>query len=240
MTSELLETDKFEGSSYEVIAWARGETVIGYWQFGSYQGEWVLVSRTSDGKSYKIYKGYYGSCSGCDSYEAEMGYGDVTRAQGLKFAEGYQEFLLIPKQTMRNLCKNRNLVQVFPANFREEYGDISLKEVVNETLLWTLLDEKLPIQPKDILDCPNQELRRRGIEQYGAEKFFKNVEKEEIDSDEGNYLIRIGTRMFVYLKDSSTKRRYLLQVPPDARTVKGAVAWTFGMTEKQYKPIIEA
>ena len=34
-------------------------------------------------------------------------------------------------------------------------------------------------------------------------------------------------------------RDYWLRVPPTVRTAKEAVAWTFGMTEKQYQPEVE-
>lgn len=240
MVTELLETEeKFEGNSYEIIAWAQREQVVCYVQFGSYQGEWVLVSRTEDRQTYKIYKGSYGSCSGCDSFEAVS---PSTRAEGLEFVRehDYIPFLEIPTSTMRNLCANRNLIQVFPANFRDEFSDVSLEEVVVETLMWVLLEEGLPITSADILATPNQELRRRGVEAMGAEKFFAEAEKEVLHEDGENALFAVGARRYLYLKDASTERRYLLQVPPDTQRVKQGIAWTFGMSESDYSPLVEA
>lgn len=39
--------------------------------------------------------------------------------------------------------------------------------------------------------------------------------------------------------DSSTRKRYLLRVPPYIHNADEAVAWTFGMTRNEYKPIKE-
>jgi len=41
--------------------------------FGSWQGTWIAHVTLPDGRSGLIY-GYYGSCSGCDAFEAEFGY----------------------------------------------------------------------------------------------------------------------------------------------------------------------
>ena len=43
----------------------------------------------------------------------------------------------------------------------------------------------------------------------------------------------------VKVRDSTTKRFYLLRVPQTVWTCKQAVAWTFGMEEDDYIPIKE-
>jgi len=45
---------------------------------------------------------------------------------------------------------------------------------------------------------------------------------------------------FLQVKDSSTGKTYFLKVPPDMRDVQEAKAWTFGLSKKQYKPLMEA
>lgn len=53
---------------------AAGAKVVGFKEFGSYQGEWwaaVIVN----GKR-RFINGSYGSCSGCDSFEAEFGWSE--------------------------------------------------------------------------------------------------------------------------------------------------------------------
>ena len=48
-----------------------GATVIDYEEFGSYQGDWLAYIEYEGKKGF--IRDYFGSCSGCDSYEAEIG-----------------------------------------------------------------------------------------------------------------------------------------------------------------------
>jgi hypothetical protein len=52
---------------------AAGAIVHDYEMFGSYQGYWLADVTLPDGRKGLI-KGYYGSCSGCDAFEAEISY----------------------------------------------------------------------------------------------------------------------------------------------------------------------
>jgi hypothetical protein len=58
--------------SYYDALQAAGATVHAFEQFGSYQGHWI-AKVTWKGETGWIYD-CYGSCSGCDAYEAEIGY----------------------------------------------------------------------------------------------------------------------------------------------------------------------
>lgn len=60
--------------SYELSLAAAGATVHEFKNFGSYQGDWWARVTLADGRSGWI-NGSYGSCSGCDAFEAEFGYG---------------------------------------------------------------------------------------------------------------------------------------------------------------------
>jgi hypothetical protein len=53
---------------------AAGADVIDFNEFGSYQGDWWALVRYR-GEVGWIH-GSYGSCSGCDSFEAEFGFSD--------------------------------------------------------------------------------------------------------------------------------------------------------------------
>jgi hypothetical protein len=59
--------------SYENALKAAGADVLQFKDFGSYQGDWYALVNYK-GETGWVH-GYYGSCSGCDSYEAEFGYG---------------------------------------------------------------------------------------------------------------------------------------------------------------------
>ncbi len=59
-------------SSYSGALRAAGVTVHACKWFGSYQGDWIADVTMLDGRRGLI-KGGYGSCSGCDAFEAELG-----------------------------------------------------------------------------------------------------------------------------------------------------------------------
>jgi hypothetical protein len=58
--------------SYQKALEAAGATVHQFKEFGSYQGDWFALV-TANGVTGWI-QGSYGSCSGCDSFEAEFNY----------------------------------------------------------------------------------------------------------------------------------------------------------------------
>lgn len=60
---------------YEAALWSTGVKVLGWKSFGSYQGDWLAHVEFPNGERYFI-KDYYGSCSGCDAFESDMGYAD--------------------------------------------------------------------------------------------------------------------------------------------------------------------
>ena len=49
---------------YKIIAWYHREELILYRDNSDYDGDWIMLTH-KDG-IYKVYKGWYGSCSGCD------------------------------------------------------------------------------------------------------------------------------------------------------------------------------
>ena len=68
------------------------------------------------------------------------------------------------------------------------------------------------------------------------------VEHEIIDKDGDYELVKIRWHkkempiVLVKVKCPSTGAFYVLRVPLSIKTVKEAVAWTFGMATKDYKP----
>jgi len=59
--------------SYREALEATGAKVWAFQEFGSYQGEWLALVEYKN--IFGWIKGSYGSCSGCDAFEAEFGYG---------------------------------------------------------------------------------------------------------------------------------------------------------------------
>jgi len=68
---------------------AAGAKVIAYEQFGSYQGDWGAYVELNGNKY--IITGSYGSCSGCDAFEAEFGYTDKPYEHNGKYFYNYEE-----------------------------------------------------------------------------------------------------------------------------------------------------
>lgn len=58
--------------SYENALEAAGAKVIAFEEFGSYQGDWYALVEYNGEIGWV--NGSYGSCSGCDAFEAEFGF----------------------------------------------------------------------------------------------------------------------------------------------------------------------
>ena len=58
---------------YSEALTAAGCNVLDFQEFGSYQGDWLAFVEYKGEKG--IVTGCYGSCSGCDSFQAEFDYG---------------------------------------------------------------------------------------------------------------------------------------------------------------------
>jgi hypothetical protein len=111
---------------------------------------------------------------------------------------------------------------------------------------------------KKLLDCPelltvrwienerNTERRRVLVERYGAAKFLMDSGAQLIAEDEYGSLFckqMPGDEplVMVRVKNSTpepdgTFKDYFLRVPPQVRTPREAVAWTFGLDSTDYEP----
>ena len=106
--------------------------------------------------------------------------------------------------------------------------------------------EKITV--KDIDGERNAEIKRIMVERYGYERFMKDAGGKKVQEDNCGILWSrpLAAREFITLvevvngtpePDGSIKH-YWLRVPPTVRTAREAVAWTYGLTEKEYKPKI--
>jgi len=69
--------------AYQECLEKAGAEIISFKEFGSYQGEWMAMVRFNGETG--IVQGYYGSCSGCDSYEAEFAFTNEVYEEDGKF-----------------------------------------------------------------------------------------------------------------------------------------------------------
>ena len=106
----------------ELLEFATGKKCLVYEEFGSYQGDYIAI--LEDKNQIEIWKGYYGSCSGCDWLEAEKGRKDytITKDKALGYVKDEQPFLVIPKDKINVLINSKDIKAFFPANTRNNYG----------------------------------------------------------------------------------------------------------------------
>lgn len=95
-----------------------------------------------------------------------------------------------------------------------------------------------------ILAERNAELRRMMIERYGLARFRREAEAQRLHRDRWGTLWRVPVRddepvVTVEVVNSTPEpdgrhRRYELRVPPGMRSALEAVAWTFGLSPRDY------
>ena len=105
---------------------------------------------------------------------------------------------------------------------------------------------------QDALGESNAEVKRAMIERMGAERFFGELRATKIHEDVDGHgnprrLLEIPVAGFrsgkvraVQVTCPSTGRVYYLGVPAECVTAQQAVAWTFGIKDTEYRPLIEA
>lgn len=95
----------------------------------------------------------------------------------------------------------------------------------------------------------NVEVRRVMIERYGMSRYLADCGARCIQRDQygGLYEKRLKGEeaiRFVAVKNSTPEpdgsiKDYFLRVPPDTRTAKAGVAWTFAVEPTDYSPVVE-
>lgn len=225
-------------SNYSVVAEARGHRVLWYRMFGSYQGEWLLFSEHDN--HYWVWKGSFGSCSGCDHFESHFGSSGEYEPNSetvQDFIKDYQPFLKLRRDAALNIAQRDNsILSVLPRNQREWY-DIPRDEVGRQLAL-IVKGQAGVLTAEEILELDNQEIRRDAIEHFGADNFINTLNPTARDATEEGILYVIHRvpedYAFLHVKDPSTERWYVLRVDPAHRTVRAARASTFGLSETDF------
>jgi hypothetical protein len=93
----------------------------------------------------------------------------------------------------------------------------------------------------------NLELRRVLTERYGLDRYLRDAGATRVGTDETGVLWRLpidGDEPLVMVEVTNSTpepdgsgRRYWLRVPPDTRSAREAVAWTFGLAPDEYRPM---
>lgn len=106
------------------------------------------------------------------------------------------------------------------------------------------------IKLDDINKEANTEVRRVMLEKYGFEKYLRNSKARLRSQDTFGKLWEVPVPMdeslvMVEVLNSTPEpdgsiKTYFLRVPPDTQTCQGGLAWTFGLTEREYKPAFQS
>ena len=133
------------------------------------------------------------------------------------------------------------LIHYMPKMSRKEVWE-AVRHLRDLSLLIKKEEGSLKIQ--DVLKCRNIVIRRYLLQDFSYEQLIKNLKCRIIDREGENELIMIPLRgdepiLLVRVKDPSTGFFYLLRVPPNIRTCKEAIAWTFGLQPQEYNPLKE-
>ncbi|CAM5351720.1 hypothetical protein SAVIM338S_01223 [Streptomyces avidinii] len=103
------------------------------------------------------------------------------------------------------------------------------------------------LTPERIREEENAELRRVMLEHYGYDRYLAESDAQPVHRDEAGILWRMplpGDEDVVMVEvvnstpePDGTSRTYWLRVPPDTRTARQGVAWTFGLDTEAYAPV---
>jgi hypothetical protein len=124
-----------------------------------------------------------------------------------------------------------------------------LREQLGSQIDWQVgdpLDRWQTITVDQIRREDNAEVRRVMLDRYGHARFLRDAGAQRAHTDDTGTLWRCRLPddedlLMVEVTNATpepdgTARTYWLQVPPDVRTARQAVAWTFGLDEGDYHP----
>ncbi|MEV0128257.1 DUF6745 domain-containing protein [Dactylosporangium sp. NPDC050688] len=112
-----------------------------------------------------------------------------------------------------------------------------------------LVDRLAHLTHAQIAGERNAELRRVMLEHFGYERYLREAGARRLSSDACGVLWQLTFTddeplTMVEVINSTpepdgTSRVYWLRVPPTTRTARAGVAWTFGLTEEEYHPLVQ-
>lgn len=116
------------------------------------------------------------------------------------------------------------------------------------------IDRRIAFEPEaitvgEIVGEKNAEIRRVMLERIGYARFLEEAKAEELDRDRDaggeRRLVRVPLEgdedlVCVAVQCPSTRRQYVLRVPPNMRTCRQAVAWVAGFNDPDaYQLVVE-
>jgi hypothetical protein len=110
-----------------------------------------------------------------------------------------------------------------------------------------LIERPEMIDARAIDAAHDPQIRRCMIDILTPQKFIEQGGAQRVAQDDAGILWRQRWRWEAWAavevingtpEPDGTHKRYFLQVPPTCRTPREAVAWTYGLSERQYRPAV--
>jgi hypothetical protein len=113
----------------ELLAKGLEMKLLFYEEYGSYSGDYIAILESDD--TVEIYKGNYGSCSGCDWLEAERDWetNSVSDEKIKEYCSDEKPFLSVDKSKLDTLINSEDMSVYFPANTRNDYDDWNFDDI---------------------------------------------------------------------------------------------------------------
>lgn len=113
----------------KLLAELKGRKLISYNEFGSYQGDWIACLENGD--SIELWKGGYGSCSGCDWIQAVYSWDDetVSLEQAEEYFKDDRPFIEISTDLVKKLSL-KEFESLLPKNTRSDIWNFDPKELL--------------------------------------------------------------------------------------------------------------
>lgn len=117
----------------DLIAQVTGKKLIGYIEFGSYQGDYIAVLESEN--NVELWRGSYGSCSGCDWIEGEKNWEDSTIPDEIarEYLRDEKPYLIIPKDKLSNMTLE-TFKAILPANIHNDIYEFDPNELYEEVV----------------------------------------------------------------------------------------------------------
>lgn len=120
-------------SYYEALE-AAGAEVLLFKAFGSYQGTW-WAKVLDKGKQYWV-SGAYGSCSGCDAFQAEFGYDESEACNEHRYEYPKPDISTCKACAEARESYNKHLSEFGGCYLANEYTQKEAEEYVSKNIEW--------------------------------------------------------------------------------------------------------
>lgn len=185
-------------------------------------------------------------------------------AQSGIFANMYFDkanFVILIKNPLYAIGDNRGRISNkdgYAIEWPDGYGIHYVNGVHFEKGLYDSIFTNKTIKGRDILLLENAEQKAIAIQHYGYHNMIEDIGAKKIGEMETMTKVGVATNelydfelvgrwgqkargRFVKVADYSTGKITCLGVPVEesTETVRGAIAWTFGLSEDEYRPVVE-